>query len=410
MRVIIDITQLYNWEGRLTGIPRVMYEVSSRFASTHNTSPEYVIWNESRKGFDSIAFDMYSARQHPKGGTSANVLVSKTAKVALKKSPLLLQRAVRKAKRLATSSSKTELRPFEFRDGDKLLIIWGEWDNLHYRKTLIDAATRTKVLLFQVAHDMLPLITPQYSSHSTEGLKIYVKEIYPICSKIISVSENTKMDVIAWMKAAALLCPPIQVVRLGENFSSVTPRRPVDSFFETKPKFALCVGTIEARKNHLLLYYTYKLALKRGEELPILVVAGRRGWLTDNVYDLITTDPETKDHFIFLHHVDDNELSWLYQNCLYSIYPSHYEGWGLPVAESMHYQTPCIASQASSIPEIAGDLVSYFNPSSSEECLEAMLRYADPDFLSSRKKKLKSYKNTTWDQTFSTIKQIMEIR
>lgn len=409
MRVVIDITQLYNWDGRLTGIPRVMYELSSRFAAINHFNSEYIVWNEDRKGFDTITYEMYTAHQSLKNNLRTKGRLSWHAKAAFQKSPVLLRRAIRKAKRTVLASSDTTLNPFEFQNKDKLLVVWGEWDSQYYRKALINAIQVSEVSLYQVAHDMLPLITPQYSSHSTEGLRSYVKEIYPICASIISVSENTKRDVIAWMHDMSLPCPPVKVIRLGENFDSVTSRQPSDAFFELNSKFILCVGTIEARKNHLLLYYTYKLALSRGKSLPTLVIAGRRGWLTDNVYDLMTSDPETKEYFIFLHHADDNELSWLYQHCMFTIYPSHYEGWGLPVAESMYYQTPCIASQASSIPEIAGDLVSYFDPSSSEECLRTMLKYSDPSFLESQRKKLKAYKNTTWDQTFDRVKQIMEI-
>lgn len=120
-----------------------------------------------------------------------------------------------------------------------------------------------------------------------------------------------------------------------------------------------------------------------------MVIAGRRGWQTDDLYDLMTTDPETAERFIFLHNADDQELSWLYKNCMFTVYPSHYEGWGLPVAESMHYRTPCIASEASSIPEIAGELVSYFNPSSSEECFTLLKAYSEPENLTHKKQALR---------------------
>jgi glycosyltransferase involved in cell wall biosynthesis len=137
--------------------------------------------------------------------------------------------------------------------------------------------------------------------------------------------------------------------------------------------------------------------------LPKLVIVGRRGWLTDDIFTLMTTDPETKDDFICLQGAKDEELSWLYSNCLFTIYPSFYEGWGLPIAESIAHGTPVLASNTSSMPEIAGDLIDYFSPTSSDECLQAIIQLMDPAKRTAAKKKLKQYEPTSWDQTFKSV-------
>ena len=120
--------------------------------------------------------------------------------------------------------------------------------------------------------------------------------------------------------------------------------------------------------------------------------------------DLMTTDPDTKEQFIFLHNVSDEELSWLYDHCLFSIYPSFYEGWGLPIAESIAHGKPCLASNTSSMPEIAGDLLTYFSPYSSDECLQAIVGLLDPRARQKATTKIKKYRPVSWDQTFDQIR------
>ncbi|MBC7943033.1 glycosyltransferase, partial [Candidatus Saccharibacteria bacterium] len=121
----------------------------------------------------------------------------------------------------------------------------------------------------------------------------------------------------------------------------------------------------------------------------------------------MTNDPDTKDLFVFLHDASDEELSWIYDHSLFSVYPSHYEGWGLPVAESIAHGVPCIASNTSSIPEIAGDLIPYFSPTSTDECLQAICGLLDDKTLSNAKQKISAYRPTSWDETFAQIRGII---
>lgn len=252
----------------------------------------------------------------------------------------------------------------------------------------------------QMVYDMLPIVTPQYSGHSTAMLKNYSTQVYPLCDLIFSISEHTKEDVAKWLQNNSLLVPNISVVRLGDDFTRKETRKPN----VTLPKnYLLCVGTIEARKNHALLYYVYKLAKQRQIMLPKIVIVGRVGWLAEDIYKVITTDPDTKDDFIIMHGVDDNELSWLYENCLFTVYPSFYEGWGLPIAESIAHGKTVVASNTSSMPEIAGDLITYFTPASSEECLASIQNLLVSKNRQRATDKLKAYRPYSWDQTYDII-------
>jgi len=417
MRMVIDITQLAGWQGKLTGIPRVMYELSTRYAEIGDETV-FVGWDAGQRVFWELSFDEVIRKRKQVDSPEALGITAEQSIPSLKETmhtmfsklpqpaKAMTRQLINMVQRTYTSR-KPSMEDFKFKEGDTLLVVWGEWGDGSYRQRLVEAVEKDSVGLYQVVHDMLPLITPQYSSHSTTSLESYVKEVYPYCRKLISVSQNTKRDVSQWMTDHNLTDPDIEVIRLGENFEKIQSLKPNDSFFDKKEPYVVCVGTIETRKNHTLLYYVYKLAKTRNISLPPIVVVGRRGWLTENIYDLITTDPETKDKFIFLHNASDEELSWLYKHSLFSIYPSHYEGWGLPVAESIAHGVPCLSSNTSSMPEIAGDLIPYFTPTSTDECLMAICQLLDEQYLQRAREKIKLYQPTDWNETFVQIQRII---
>ena len=137
-------------------------------------------------------------------------------------------------------------------------------------------------------------------------------------------------------------------------------------------KFWLSVGTLEPRKNHRRLAAAYaKLRSRVGDTHP-LVLAGARGWLMEG-FEKYLDELGVRRHVICPGYVDDSALQWLYQNAYALVYPSVFEGFGLPVLEAMSLGTPAIASNASSIPEITGDAQVLVDPEDEDSILEGML-------------------------------------
>jgi glycosyltransferase involved in cell wall biosynthesis len=86
-----------------------------------------------------------------------------------------------------------------------------------------------------------------------------------------------------------------------------------------------------------------------------------------------------------------------------------YEGWGLPVAESLGYGKLCVTSHASSIPEIAGDLNDYFSPYDTEECMKKIQLYTDGDRLARKERRIRSeYRQTSWKQTYKQVSDLIQ--
>jgi glycosyltransferase involved in cell wall biosynthesis len=138
------------------------------------------------------------------------------------------------------------------------------------------------------------------------------------------------------------------------------PPRP-DRFAQLAPEgFWLSVGSIEPRKNHRRILEAYRMS---GSNLP-LVLAGGKGWLMD--------DFASAAGVMLTGYVSDAELEWLYRNCFAFLYPSLFEGFGMPALEAMTLGAPVIVSNTSSLPEVAGDAGLLVDPGDAAAIAAAM--------------------------------------
>jgi glycosyltransferase involved in cell wall biosynthesis len=145
-----------------------------------------------------------------------------------------------------------------------------------------------------------------------------------------------------------------------------------------KDQFWLCVGTLEPRKNHLGLLRAYARHKARSGKVLPLVHAGGPGWLMDDFKDQIRK-LKLDDDVILLGYVDNTTLQWLYQNCFAFIYPSFFEGFGMPVLEAMSQGAAVIASNITSIPEIVGNAGILVSPVLDEQLANAMDELAEDE-------------------------------
>ena len=125
--------------------------------------------------------------------------------------------------------------------------------------------------------------------------------------------------------------------------------------------FILCVGTIEPRKNLLTLVRAFAELLRNTEHQPQLVIAGPKGWLTAE-FDLAVAEANFGDRLRLIGYVGDEDLRALYSSCKAFVYPSLYEGFGLPPLEAMACGAPVIASRIAAHVETLGAHAHLFEP------------------------------------------------
>jgi hypothetical protein len=171
---------------------------------------------------------------------------------------------------------------------------------------------------------------------------------------------------------------------------------PIVRDLEDRP-FVLCVCTIEARKNHIYLFYIWQQMIDDGLDVPDLVFVGRPGWRVTDLFGQIEASRYLEGRLHILHGLTDAELSSLYDHCMFTVFPSFVEGWGLPVGESLAHGKICVASSTSSIPEVGGDLAVYidpFNLQSGQRAIEKLI--SDPQYRAGLEAKIKKFVPRTW--------------
>ena len=137
-------------------------------------------------------------------------------------------------------------------------------------------------------------------------------------------------------------------------------------------RYLLFVGTIEPRKNLSRLLAAFEAVYADGLT-DGLVIVGRRGWLYDDFFAALEQSP-ARDRVILPGYVPDEDLPAVYAGAQALVFPSLYEGFGLPVLEAMACGTPVLASFASSVPEVGGQAAFYFDPTSEEEITSSVHR------------------------------------
>ncbi len=249
-------------------------------------------------------------------------------------------------------------------------------------------------------HDMLFLLFPK--KHNLLK-RLFYERMIPAAAKrvekIIAVSSATKKDT---MKLLNIPSEKIAVINLGID-SSYHPieKKDLQDFrrkYRILDSFILYVGTLKKRKNILNLIKAYKNMREKGRKERLMIV-GEKGEEYQNIYKVVKRLGLEEEVF-FTGYLPE-ELLPLYYNCAsLFIYPSLYEGFGLPVLEAMASGTPAITSNISSLPEVAGDAALSVNPDDTEEMAKLMEKVLSNKELAEemREKGIKRAKLFSWER------------
>lgn len=394
----IDATRLLSWQGNYTGMERFAFEISKELEAKAKSNIKFCCFIPA-KGFVALE-DLYKIR--PTKMTSPVIGSGPSLRQLVKnnKKSFLYHYVKRQKQKL----KQKKLAPIKPTKDDNLLIYDGLWDRQDYIDAVIAQADSGTRLVHGIC-DVIPLVMPEVVlSFVTDAMRNYLDQVIPHIDVLMSISKNTQKDVEKLY--GSKFKPNIEkiVLRFGDNISQRDKTSEPQQLNLKTGNYLLCVGTIEVRKNHKLLYEAYRLAAQQNLDLPKLVIVGREGWLAEETVNKLKTNPLVKDKIVFAGPINDQELAWLYVNCKFTVFPSLYEGWGLPVAESLYYGKVCAASSASSIPEIGSKLNAYYSPTNPEDCLKVIKRLLDDKYRAKLETDIKkNYKATLWSQTAADI-------
>jgi glycosyltransferase involved in cell wall biosynthesis len=272
---------------------------------------------------------------------------------------------IRAAEMLAASLALAE--PLHFAPGDVLLNLGTSWTLPNYFLHVRHARHTGGIRYVPFVHDVIPVVAPQYCLPGVVSDYVeWVGGVFDHADRLLTNSCSTASDL---GRVADVLGH-----RLNDNDVHVIPLDaaiPQDGALPALAQerraalgdFVLFVSSIEPRKNHLMAFRAWQMMIAQDPDAtPNLVCVGHGGWLNEPVHAMLRDDPVLAAKVRILADVSDRELGQLYRSCRFTIYPSHYEGWGMPVTESLCHGKVPVVTRCSSLTEAGGAFAVYIEP------------------------------------------------
>lgn len=268
----------------------------------------------------------------------------------------------------------------------------------HYTRPLRSLPCASVVGLMDMTFFLLP---EEHTAVKRAFFRFMIPRSAARADRLLAISESTKRDACAFLSLkpgridVSLLAP-------GVHYRADVPeaqRADVRRRYALPDKYILFVGTLEPRKNLPRLLTAYEQLARRGA-IPPLVLVGARGWHTE---ELDTRLASAREHgtVLELGYVPEADLPAVYAGCAVFVYPSLYEGFGIPVAEGLACGVPVITSNRSSMPEVAGEAALLVDPFSVDEMSRAIQHVLTDDAFSAelRRRGLARAARLSWRQT-----------
>ena len=258
-------------------------------------------------------------------------------------------------------------------------------------------------------HDLLPLRFPEYfrpSEHRRHEQRLAV--LARRGSAAIVSSQAVRSELARHMTSLGRPDLQILVAPLAPDSIFLTPE---SAAFTPEASYFVMCGTIEPRKNHLLVLHAWRdLVDQMGEEAPKLVLVGERGWENEHVIDLLERSPRLRQHVVEVSGLPTPGLKRLLLGAKALLMPSFGEGYGLPVIEALALGVPVIASDIPIFSEIGGGRLTMIDPSDGPRWREAIRAFAD-DATGVRQQalaRLYGYSSPTWPSTFLSVEAFLD--
>jgi len=255
-------------------------------------------------------------------------------------------------------------------------------------------------------HDLIPVRFPEYGRPGeAERHRRRLKTMQETGLGLIVNSAVTGRELDAYAASLGVAFPPWMAAHLAPpDFPLPAGERPLAA-----PYFVV-LGTIEPRKNHLLLLHLWRqLVSTLGPTAPRLVVIGRRGWECEQVVDMLERCEALQGVVMEMDDCDDAALATWLRHAQALLFPSFAEGYGIPLVEALSLGTPVIASDLPVFRELAGDIPDYLDPLDGVGWRQAVLAYtaaASPQ-RAAQLARLADWRAPTWEAHFARVEDFM---
>ena len=253
-----------------------------------------------------------------------------------------------------------------------------------------------------LVHDLIPITNPEFCrAGEAERHRQRMRAVLTTGAGVIGNSQATLDALAEFAGEERLSVPPFLVAWLGADPLPVPEQAPRPE----RPTFVI-LGTIEGRKNHVLLLDIWSRLIDRlGAKAPRLLIIGQRGWEAGTVFDRLEHDGKLRGHVTEVGRCTDAELAGHLASARALLFPSFVEGYGLPLVEALGIGVPVIASDLPVFREIGGDAPMYLDPRDQRSWEAAILDYAaaDSSARAAQIDRMRGFRAPTWHDHFDKV-------
>lgn len=390
-RTLVDVTDLIEFLQRqesVSGVQRVIAETAPILLHD-SAAARAVVLDRSRGVFVDLTAD------------EVELLVGRGASAARAETDrALLADAATACLTRARDAAASRL------DADTVMVFLGAvWINDALMLSARDAHAAGAKCIY-LLYDLTPVLETGHTAAVNRLFDRYLRLITQTGSAVPAISQSSRADYVAYCDSRDEQAPPGGVTGLPCGLSP-------DQFDTAEPPwprpYALFVGTVEARKNHLLALRAWQSLIERhgADHVPDLVCIGRLGWHSaEFLREYVTTRGLGGKVSVLSSSVTDAELARFYAHADFTVYPSRYEGWGLPVSESLAFGRLPVVAYNSSLPEAGRDLAAYFRTDDVDDLVHVVEEQAlDPDHRRAHEARIaaETAEPITWEHVAAVI-------
>ncbi|MBT9315237.1 glycosyltransferase family 4 protein [Leptothoe spongobia] len=262
-------------------------------------------------------------------------------------------------------------------------------------------------------HDMIPLLYPQhFTSAALAKYKVAIDSIRLEQDWVICDSESTRQDFCKLVPMDPSRVFTAHLAAMRDCFP-ITDTELIDQILKQykipETPYFLTLSTLEPRKNLSVLIKSFLELIQADPSLDVnLVLVGPSGWKNNSLFQIIAEHPQLESRIFFTGYVPDRDLNALYSGCLSFVYPSLYEGFGLPPLEAMQCGAPVITSNTSSLPEVVGNAGIMVDPHSINELCQALWSVATDSSLRTdmRQQSIQQARQFSWQ---TCVDQVVDV-
>lgn len=258
-----------------------------------------------------------------------------------------------------------------------------------------------------MVHDLIPIDYPEYARPNGADLhRRRIGTVAALADGVIANSAATARSMRPWLERSGRAVA-LHVALLGTQELPVglaSPTLPASPYF-------LCIGTIEPRKNHLLLLNLWRAMAESmpAAAMPRLVIVGRRGWENEQVIDMLERCPALKPHVEERNGCSDRGLRDLLRGARALLLPSFAEGYGMPVAEALSVGTPVICSDLPALREAGGDAPDFRDPLDGPGWRAAVLdHHGGGPLRAAQLERVAQWRSPTWNAHIAIVGAAIE--